>query len=39
VLALYANTEKVTPAAERAILDYVANGGGYAVITAARSAS
>ncbi|MDB5295463.1 MAG: putative rane-bound dehydrogenase, partial [Phycisphaerales bacterium] len=32
VLALYANTEKVTPAAEKTILDYVAGGGGYAVL-------
>jgi putative membrane-bound dehydrogenase-like protein len=31
-LLLYANTEKVTPAAEKAILDYVAEGHGYAVI-------
>ena len=31
-LLLYANTEKVTPAAETAILDYVAEGHGYAVV-------
>jgi len=31
-LALYANIEKVTPDAERAILDYVAGGGGYVVL-------
>lgn len=32
VLALYANIDRVTPAAEKAILDYVNGGGGYAVI-------
>lgn len=31
-IALYANIDKATPAAEKAILDYVNGGGGYAVI-------
>lgn len=31
-IALYANITKVTPEAEKAILDYVSSGGGYAVL-------